>query len=140
MDGMAPRDDKKKERTGLRGLPGSSSSSSGCCSRLVVVGVCRGRQGGGHRVKMRGDPPSGARTLIDFLTSPTFASPLSPFAFSPRKYTRPYSFLGCLSRPRGNSSLSRSSRDLISDDFLRCSYECLRNFAAHCFLQNKENF
>lgn len=28
MDGMAPRDDKKKARTGLRGLPGSSSNSS----------------------------------------------------------------------------------------------------------------
>lgn len=95
MDGMAPRDDKKKERTGLQGLP--SSSSSGCCSKLVVVGVCRGRQGGGHRVKMREDPPSGARTLIDFPTSPTFAfHPPSPSGFSPRKYTRPYSFLGCL--------------------------------------------
>jgi len=34
-----------------------------------VVGICRGRQGGGHRVKMREDPPSGARTLIDFPTS-----------------------------------------------------------------------
>lgn len=87
MDGMAPRDDKKKERTGLRGLPGGSSGSSGCCSRLVIVGVCRGRQGGGHRVKMRGDPPLGARTLIDFPTSPTFASPLPLRVFASKVYT-----------------------------------------------------
>jgi len=72
---MAPRDDKKKSRLGC-----------GVCLVIVVVivvvvivivvvvveavvGICRGRQGGGHRVKMREDPPSGARTLIDFPTS-----------------------------------------------------------------------
>lgn len=75
---MAPRDDKK------------SGLGCGVCLVIVVVvivvaivivvvatvvGVCRGRQGGGHRVKMREDPPSGARTLIDFPTSLVYPLP-----------------------------------------------------------------
>lgn len=105
MDGMAPRDDKK------------SGLGCGVCLVIVVVvmviaivivvvvvvatvvGACRGRQGGGHRVKTRKDPPSGARTLIDFPTSLVLPS-VRRIVLAAESNTRPYSVLGCLLRPR----------------------------------------
>lgn len=62
----------------------------------AAVGVCRGRQGGGHRVKMREDPPSGARTLIDFLG---FLSPSRPCVLE--SIHAHIAFRGCLLSHRG---------------------------------------
>lgn len=109
-------------------------------------GVRRGRQGGGHRVKMRENPPSGARTLIDFpnpfsLPGLPFPPPLlllHPGVLASKVYTRPYSFSGCLLRPRGSiSGLSRSSRDQILDDFLHRFRECHEKLYHPVFISRK---
>jgi len=115
---MAPRDDKKK-----------SGLACGLCLVIVVVveavvGICRGRQGGGHRVKTREDPPSGARTLIDF---PTSLVPLSSVESSlPPKVIHAHVAFGLCSFGFSShvvlSRLSRCSRDQMVDDFLQSFY------------------